>query len=275
VPLDHTATVVASAQRIVADIAELSRWLPSVANGSFGRLRVGLIDIAAVHYFREAIKSFRSTRPELDINFTVAPTGALLEQLERSELDVAVCVDPEGVGSFDSTPLIRDDLAVYAPPSTSPKTLARPTSWGPWLLFPAGSRTRAAIDRHLGEIGAPLTASLESHQPDVLREMVGLGLGWTVLPTVQAERGPSPLRRVGRAPLLTRTISAVSRRGGARHPAVQTFIDELADRSDVPRSTTSGGRQRALQRGGESRGHPRSAEHGAQRVRGAVDRSPG
>jgi DNA-binding transcriptional LysR family regulator len=70
--------------------------------------------------------------------------------------------------------------------------------------------------------------SLESHQPDVLREMVGLGLGWTVLPTAQAEHGPSPLARIDRSPLLTRTISAVSRRGGARHPAVQTFIEELA-----------------------------------------------
>ncbi len=95
------------------------------------------------------------------------------------------------------------------------------------MLFPADSRTRTAIDRRLRAIGAPLVVEMESHQPEVLVEMVRLGLGWTVLPTTQAEHGAHRLARAMAEPLFSRTVSAVTRRGGAQHPAVAPFIAAL------------------------------------------------
>lgn len=222
---EHTATVAATAERVLADLDQTTRWLRSVGTGQVGRLRVGMIDIAAVHHCRDGVRKFRRAHPKLDVGFTVAPTGQLLERLERSELDVAICVDPDGVGSFASTPLLRDDLAVYAPPGVAADV--PPTQWGPWLLFPADSRTRTAIDRRLRAIGAPLVVEMESHQPEVLVEMVRLGLGWTVLPTTQAEHGAHRLARAMAEPLFSRTVSAVTRRGGAQHPAVAPFIAAL------------------------------------------------
>lgn len=224
---EHTATLADCAERVLADLDEAVRWVRAVGSGQVGRLRVGMIDIAAVHHCRAAVGRFRRAHRTLDVGYTVAPTGELLHRLERSELDVAVCVDPEGVGPFDSTPLLRDDLAVYAPPGTAPDV--PPAQWGPWLLFPSTSRTRTAIDRRLREVGAPLVVEMESHQPEVLVEMVRLGLGWTVLPTTQAEHGEHGLSRVMAAPLLSRTISAVTRRGGALHPAAGPFVAALAE----------------------------------------------
>lgn len=225
VPHEHTATLAECAERVLADLDQTTRWLRAVGTGQVGRLRVGMIDIAAVHHCRDAVSAFRRAHPQLDVGFTVAPTGELLERLERSELDVAVCVDPEGAGPFDATPLLRDDLAVYAPKGVAAGV--PPAQWGPWLLFPSDSRTRTAIDRRLREIGAPLVVEMESHQPEVLVEMVRLGLGWTVLPTTQAEHGPHRLARAMAEPLLSRTISAVTRRGGAQHPAVVPFVAAL------------------------------------------------
>jgi DNA-binding transcriptional LysR family regulator len=222
---DYTATVAECAERVLADLDQVTRWVRSVGAGQVGRLRVGMIDIAAVHYCRIAVGGFRRARPTLDVGFTVAPTGELLARLERGELDVAVCVDPEGAGQFDSTPLLRDDLAVYAPPGVPADVPS--AQWGPWLLFPHTSRTRTAIDRRLRAIGAPLQVEMESHQPEVLVEMVRLGLGWTVLPTTQAEHGQHRLARAMSEPLLSRTISAVTRRGGALHPAVAPFVAAL------------------------------------------------
>ncbi|MEI8238099.1 MAG: LysR family transcriptional regulator [Actinomycetota bacterium] len=226
VPHDYTAAVAERASRMLAELDETTRWLRAVGAGQVGRLRVGMIDIAAVHHCRDAVRKFRRAHPKLDVGFTVAPTGELLGRLDRSELDVAVCVDPEGVGAFDATSLLRDDLAVYAPPGVD--TDVPPSAWGPWLLFPSDSRTRTAIDQRLREIGASLVVEMESHQPEVLVEMVRLGLGWTVLPTTQAEHGPHRLARAMAEPLLSRTISAVTRRGGALHPAVAPFVAALS-----------------------------------------------
>ena len=237
VPHAHTATLAECAERVLADLDQTTRWLRAVGTGQVGRLRVGMIDIAAVHHCRDAVSSFRRAHPQLDVGFTVAPTGELLDRLERSELDVAVCVDPEGAGPFDATPLVRDDLAVYAPPGVDAEV--PPAQWGPWLLFPATSRTRSAIDWRLREIGAPMVVEMESHQPEVLVEMVRLGLGWTVLPTTQAEHGDHRLARAMTEPLLSRTISAVSRRGGATHPAVAPFVAMLPRLSPVVRASTA------------------------------------
>jgi DNA-binding transcriptional LysR family regulator len=68
---------------------------------------------------------------------------------------------------------------------------------------------------------------MESHQPEVLVEMVQLGFGWTVLPTTQAEHGENRPTRATVEPLFSRTISAVTRRGGAVHPATTPFIEAL------------------------------------------------
>lgn len=227
VAYEHTAAVTACAQRVLADLEEVTRWVRAVGAGQVGRLRVGLIDIAAVHHCRDAVRRFRAAHPGLDVGYTVAPTGELLDSLARAELDVVVCVDPEGSGPFESVPLLSDALAVYAPPNVAVDL--PPAQWGPWLLFPPTSRTRTAIDRRLREIGAPLVVEMESHQPEVLVEMVHLGLGWTVLPTTQAEHGNHRLARAMSEPLLSRTISAVTRRGGARHPAVAPFVAALRD----------------------------------------------
>ena len=226
VPHIYTEVLVQCAQRVLADLDDTTRWLRGVGTGKVGRLRVGMIDIAAVHYCRDAVRKFRRAHPQLEVGFTVAPTGDLLDRLERAELDVAVCVDPDGVGRFDSTPLLRDELAVYSPPGSA--TDLEPAQWGPWLLFPSGSRTRTAIDGRLRAIGAPVVVEMESHQPEVLVEMVRAGLGWTVLPTTQAEHGAHRLRRAMAEPLLTRTISAVTRSAGALHPAADPLIAALA-----------------------------------------------
>ena len=225
VPHDYTAAMAECAERVLADLDQVTRWVRAAGTGQVGRLRVGMIDIAAVHHCPDAVRRFRRAHPKLDVGFTVAPTGELLDRLERNQLDVAVCVDPDGVGPFDATPLLSDALAVYAPPGA--REVGPPAQWGPWLLFPAESRTRTAIDRALRAIGAPLVVEMESHQPEVLVEMVRLGLGWTVLPATQAEHGGHRLARATPEPLLTRTISAVTRRGGAVHPAVSSFIATL------------------------------------------------
>jgi DNA-binding transcriptional LysR family regulator len=67
----------------------------------------------------------------------------------------------------------------------------------------------------------------ESHQPEVLREMVRLGIGWTVLPITQAEREPTPLRRARRAPLTTRTLVAARRADALDNPAADRLLSRL------------------------------------------------
>ena len=139
--------VVRYAERVLADIADLARWVEGRRSGRAGPLRVGLIDVAAVDHFSEPLRSFRRDRPEVELRLTVAPSGEVLDLLARGALDLAVCVAPDPDPSLVVTLLRDEPLAVYAPEGVP---VGAPGSWGPWVTFPSGSRTRAIIAETLG-----------------------------------------------------------------------------------------------------------------------------
>ncbi len=74
------------------------------------------------------------------------------------------------------------------------------------------------------ELGAAIRIGAESHQPDVLLQMVVLGLGWTVLP-FEPTLGRHDVI-VG--PELVRRQLVMATRGGSVHdPAVDTLAERL------------------------------------------------
>jgi DNA-binding transcriptional LysR family regulator len=220
---DAAAPVVAHARQVLALTGDLAQWADRVRTGRSGRLRLGMIDAAAVVHYPELLREFRSARPEVDLLLRVAPSASLLELLVGGELDLVVCVEPPApVAGIETERLAVEDLAVYCPPGV---TIGEPASWGPWVLFPSGSHTRAVLVDVLLRAGAPLDVVAESHQPEVLREMVRLGTGWTVLPTSQAEHGERPLGP-GR-PITTRHLVIATRAGSVRDPAVEDLSDAL------------------------------------------------
>ncbi len=211
--LDH-------ARQVVALTGDLATWSARVRSAQSGRVRVGMIDVAAVDHYPDVLRAFLADRPEVELTLSVAPSAALLDDLRAGGLDLVVCVDPPAppVG-VDLVPLRDEPIVVYAPVGTE---VGDPRTWGPWVLFPEGSHTRHQIIEQLRELAAPLRVVADSHQPDVLREMVGLGLGWTVLPA--ASEGGDVLVR---GPVLfDRTLVLAGRSGSVADPAVE----ELAAR---------------------------------------------
>ncbi|MGB0112004.1 MAG: LysR family transcriptional regulator [Ilumatobacteraceae bacterium] len=218
-----SSPVVAHARQVLALTADLADWSDRIASGHAGRLRLGMIDAAAVIHFPEELREFRNLHPDVELLLRVAPSGELIDLLVGGGLDLVVCVDPPmPIDGIRTEPLMSETLAVYGPPDT---TIGDPSTWGPWVLFPAGSHTRAVVVDLLARLGAPIDVVAESHQPDVVREMVRLGSGWTVLPTSQAEYGDRPLR--GGRELTARQLVLASRDGSISDPAVAALADRL------------------------------------------------
>ena len=132
--------------------------------------------------------------------------------------------EPTGGPALELVPLLEEPLVVVAPEGGVP---GEPTAWGPWVLFPEGSHTRATIERELRARGATVEVVAESHQPEVLREMARLGVGWTVLPEAQAVTA----RRRRDAPhppvLTTRRLVVARRSGRVELPAAEAFVAAL------------------------------------------------
>ncbi len=212
--LDH-------ARQVVSLTGDLTTWAGRVRSASSGRVRLGMVDVAAVDHYPEVLRAFRGDRPDVELTLSVAPSAALLHDLRSGVLDVVVCVDPpEPVPGIDVMPLRTEPIVVYAPAGTR---VGAPRTWGPWVLFPEGSHTRHQIVEHLRELGSPLQIAADSHQADVLREMVGLGLGWTVLPAASEStddlvRGPV---------LFDRDLVIAHRTGSVTDPAADELVARI------------------------------------------------
>lgn len=218
--------VLAYAEAVVARTRDLARWVDHRRAGRSGQVRVGMIDAAAVHHFPDDLGQFRRARPDIDLRLTVAPSGALMDDLRRAALDLVVCVEPRApLEDVTWTPLITEALKVYAP--TTADAARPPRDWGPWVTFPVGSTTRGVIAEAVARAGAPFEVVAESHQPDVLREMVGMGLGWTVLPVTQAESGTNPMTSARTKPLTERRLVLARRTDTVDDPAVTALGNAL------------------------------------------------
>jgi len=181
--------VLAHARRVIADTQDLARWAEQTRKGEAGRITVGMIDAAAIHYF-------------------------------------IVCVERLGdpLDDLETSPLLSEPLFAYAPPGT-PRTAV--DQWGPWVGFPSNSHSRYVIDRALTKLGVSYEVVAESAQPEVLREMVKLGLGWAVLPEAEAELRSDPLVRARKAPITARTLLLARRPNRITVQAAETLAENL------------------------------------------------
>lgn len=220
VPSRDHLPVLRYAESTVAATRDLARWLAARRGGTTGEVRLGMIDAAATHHFRDVLRAHRRQRPEVALLLAVDPSRPLLERLARAELDLVVCVETDGLPEgITMQPLLDDPLSVLAPGDALD---VPPAGWGPWVTFPAGSHTRTVIADALRRAGAGFEVVAESNQPEVLREMALLGVGWTVLPL--AGLGPVDGLRVVRRDLVVRRLVLARRVHARPDPAV----DELA-----------------------------------------------
>jgi DNA-binding transcriptional LysR family regulator len=224
--------VAAYAERVLAQTRDLGRWAAEARSGRVGRLRLGMIDAAAVQHFPDAVRAFRQERPDLELHLTVAPSGTLLEALSRAELDLVVCVRPPfPPADVRVEPLLDEPLYLHSPDGRA----GHPATWGPWVAFPAGSHTRSLVAAAVRRRGAPFEVVAESHQPEVLREMVRLGLGWAVLPAPAG--GPSDAgstTRIDGPPLLWRSLVAARRIDAVASPALDALVGRLSQPGAAP-----------------------------------------
>lgn len=226
---DDGREVLAFAERTLGDLGALRERLDARRRGEAGLLRVGMIDAASLYVLPEVIRRYRVQHSEVVLSLVVDTSTALVTRLRAFELDLVFVVGGTEDEDLRADEVLREPLYVYGPPASRSRT---PPAGADWVLYPAGSRTRAVIDAGLAALGLRPRVALESHNPEVLRQMVALGLGWTVLPLPVAEERPAaraPALRQG--PLVAeRSLVGVRRR--AENPRVEAFLALARERHD-------------------------------------------
>ena len=208
----------------LARAGALRDWLDAYAEGREGTLRVGMIDAASLYALPSAIRAFRESHPEVQLELVVDRSGLLLERLARFELDLAFVVGPVAP-EFDAVEVLNEPLYLYAPPGTTEEP-----SEGEWVLYPPGRQTRRIIDAGLAARGIWPRISLESDNPAVLGQMVALGLGWSVLPEGVVEGVSPELAASRREQIAERTLLAARRAQSPPDARAEAFLRLVTER---------------------------------------------
>ena len=139
------------------------------------------------------------------------------------------------------TPLFEEGIYIYpavtaafgaaaadkAGNSGKTRSRRKPAEWGPWVTYPAGSQSRELIAAALARLGVAMEVVAESSNPDVLRQMVRLGVGWCALPHDVAEAGNQPLKPIPGPPLAVRNIAAIRRTDALPNASTSLFFETI------------------------------------------------
>jgi DNA-binding transcriptional LysR family regulator len=211
------------ASDVLGRAAELQDWLAARDRGDAGTLRVGMIDAGSLYVLPETIRRFREEHPSVRLQLLVDNSASLLARLDAFDLDVAFVVGPVD-GDYQAVELRREALYLYAP---------RGVRGGPddaqWVLYPAGRRTRALIDAGLARLGIRPQVTLESDNPEILRQMVALGVGWSALPAAVAQGRRPALRRHSDEPIAERSLLGVRRPQAPPDARAEAFLRLAAE----------------------------------------------
>ncbi|HLZ71820.1 MAG TPA: LysR family transcriptional regulator [Dehalococcoidia bacterium] len=211
--------VIAFAEETLALAEALAQRLAAYRGGNAGPLSVGMIDAASLYVLPAVVRRFRDEHPQVELKLTVATSEELLARLRAFALDLAFVVGPAEAPDLHAVEILREPLYLYAPAGHALDPRA-----ARWVLYPEGSHTRGIIDAAFARAGIRPDVALESGNPQVLRQMVAMGLGWSVLPPAIAESGPEAAGLRRDEVLAERPLCVVRRRASPPDPRAEVFL---------------------------------------------------
>ncbi|MCI4661206.1 MAG: LysR substrate-binding domain-containing protein [Neomegalonema sp.] len=200
--------------RAVDEIGELAR---SAQGPLAGRLRIGVIPTIAPYLLPALIKDWTARHPQLDIHPREAVTQTLIGDLINGELDVALLALPVSEPSLHEEPLFEEEFMLVRSAEDAGKPV--PTAEGlrlmRLLLLEEGHCFREQALAFCNPGGAPPRALMEGSSLSTLVQMVGAGIGVTLIPqmavTIEGGAAPVDIARLA-APTPSRRVGMVWRK---------------------------------------------------------------
>jgi DNA-binding transcriptional LysR family regulator len=223
--------------RQALDTLRLVQELDDQVSGTLGLVtshHVGLHRLAPV------LRAFTRRYPDVQLDIRFEDSEAAHDLVRHAESEIAVVtLDPEGTAELDAEPLWHDPLCFIVAEDHPLARVrgrldflelaaARPVLPGP------GTFTGRIVMDAFAAAGVPLRASLATNYLETIAMLVGIGLGWSVLPRSMVR---APLVEIETAvPPLARMLGCVTNPRRTLSNAARAFYGVLEDFADtVPR----------------------------------------
>lgn len=176
--------VIASAREVLACFERLDMTLADLRGLKAGTLRLAVVTTAK-YFIPHLLGDFCRHYPDIDIDFKVGNRQQIIDRLASGEDDFYVFSHPPEKRELELHEFLSNPLVAIAPqdhPMAGKKGVPlQAFADEPFLMREAGSGTRYAIERHLGEREVSLNVRMTIESNEAIKHAVMSGLGVSIL----------------------------------------------------------------------------------------------
>jgi len=175
------------ARRILNEVAEAKRRIAGLSGQIKGPLTLGTSYHIGLHRLQPALQAFNQQHPGVHLDLRFMDSEAACLAVENGQLELAIITLPTRPAASLRCEVLWDDVLEvvvghgHALAGITEITLDALTHY-PAILPVAGTTTREIILAALAPIRERLNIGTETNYLDVIKMLVSIGLGWSVLP---------------------------------------------------------------------------------------------
>lgn len=239
--LAHIGGIDASVQSALDAVSGFSE-------GPAGQVRIGTGATACIYLLPTALEQLQRAYPKLEIMVRTGNTVDIVRAIEDNQLDIGLVTMPCRGRSLSITTVMTDPfVAIFAGDADIPDVIhPRDLETQPLVLYERGGLTRTLVDDWLRDAGIVGHSIMELGSVEAIKELVGAGIGATILPEMGARPGRTqfPIKTRPLTPVLSRELALVMRRDKTLTPALREVRNSLmrtaqnreAQRNQAPKS---------------------------------------
>jgi len=171
---------------IVRDIEQLQDTMTGLAAGETGHVRLGAVEPIASYRLPDILAGFLCEHPQIHVSVTIANSVTLCGQLQRGELDFALCSPPPFGAELHFEPVLTEGFVVLLPenhPLTNKGSIAISDLRRHRLLITsADCPYRRKLEMLLQEAGGHPPDTVEIGSMSALKYYVKSGIGCALVP---------------------------------------------------------------------------------------------
>jgi LysR family transcriptional regulator, low CO2-responsive transcriptional regulator len=228
------------AERVLDDMARARERLSALGELRSGRLVIGATDTLACYVLPPVLRAFRDRHPGVELRLEHRPSPATAVEVAEWRVDVGIVALPlpaglEARGRPIEGRVQIEELAPYEDVAICPpdhplakkrRVQAAELAREPLLLLDRTTGTRAFLEGAWARDGLRPTVQMEMTSVEVLKRLVELGFGVSIVPSVSVQREVEAGTLVAVKlvePRSGRSVGLVTPVGSASSPAVAAF----------------------------------------------------
>jgi len=186
VSLTHPGEIlVGTAHNLFREMQQLVDQLSDVHELRRGRLRLAGGMSVCMYVLPRLLKRYRRLHPDVDVRVSSGSSEEILRKLHHHEMDLALLTLPVIAKDLEVIPVLKEEMVVVTAPrhplARKRVVEAREIGKYPLILYESGSRTRETIENFLRQENVPPDVAMETENAEIIKAMVGSGIGITVL----------------------------------------------------------------------------------------------